>query len=103
MTTDVGADIPVRLAAFVVGVLVANWLAVEAYSSARAEGKGFYECLEVLKTAAEEGWKLTEQMIAKMGRASRLGERSRGVLDAGATSCYLIVNSIANSIQELLS
>ena len=41
-------------------------------------------------------------MIAKVGRASRLGERSRGVLDAGATSCYLLMNSLAESIQKLL-
>lgn len=76
--------------------------AVEAYSSALAEGKRFDECLEALKAAAKEGWQSTEDMVAKIGRASRLGERSRGVLDAGATSCYLIVSSISSSVQELL-
>lgn len=76
--------------------------AVEAYSSALAEGKSFDECLEALKAAAKEGWQNTKDMVAKIGRASRLGERSRGVLDAGATSCYLIVSSIASTVQELL-
>lgn len=77
--------------------------ALEAYSSALAEGQNFDECLEELKTAAKNGWLSTEEMVARIGRASRLGERSRGVLDAGATSCYLILNSIAGSIQKLLN
>jgi len=55
-----------------------------------------------MKAAAESGWKSTENMVAKIGRASRLGERSRGVLDAGATSCYLILASLADSITGLL-
>ena len=55
-----------------------------------------------MKAAAKEGWQATENMVAKIGRASRLGERSRGVLDAGATSCYLMLTSIADSMQELL-
>lgn len=76
--------------------------AVDAYSDALESGKNFSECLEILRSAAKEGWQSTENMVAKMGRASRLGERSRGVLDAGATSCYLIVDSIAASIQELI-
>jgi phosphoenolpyruvate---glycerone phosphotransferase subunit DhaL len=76
--------------------------ALEAFSGAVAKGKDFGAALEDMKVAAEAGWKSTEGMIAKVGRASRLGERSRGVLDAGATSCYLILNSIACSIQDLL-
>ena len=76
--------------------------AVEAYSAAVSTGKEFGSALVDMTIAAEAGWKLTEGMIAKVGRASRLGERSRGVLDAGATSCYLILKSMATSIQKLL-
>jgi hypothetical protein len=36
-------------------------------------------------------------MIALIGRASRLGERSRGSADAGATSLALIVDA---AVQE---
>ena len=36
----------------------------------------FKEALSELKSAAEAGWKSTEDMVAKIGRASRLGERS---------------------------
>ncbi len=41
-------------------------------------------------------------MVAKLGRASRLGERSRGVLDAGSVSCFLILESMTDSITELI-
>ena len=73
-----------------------------AYEQALAEGKDFCSALDDFKSAAKTGWQSTENMIAKVGRASRLGERSRGVLDAGATSCYLLMNSLAESIQKLL-
>jgi dihydroxyacetone kinase len=38
-----------------------------------------------------------------VGRASRLGERSRGALDAGATSCALLLQSMAQSIGKALA
>lgn len=76
---------------------------VEAYIAALDEGKSFKEALLALQTAAKEGWQSTEGMIAKIGRASRLGERSRGVLDAGATSCYLLLSSLADSVLALLA
>ena len=76
--------------------------ASESYQKAQAEGKSFTEALEAMKIAAIEGRDSTKDMVAKLGRASRLGERSRGVLDAGATSCCIILESIGNTSQELL-
>jgi len=76
--------------------------AKEAFDKALDNNKDFYSCLEDMKIAAKKGWKSTEGMVAKIGRASRLGERSRGVLDAGATSCYLILNSMIESIQHIM-
>jgi dihydroxyacetone kinase-like protein len=55
-----------------------------------------------MKKAAVIGRDSTKDMVAKIGRASRLGERSRGVLDAGATSCYLLLSSMADSMQKIL-
>jgi len=40
--------------------------------------------------------------MAKFGRSARLGERSIGVLDAGATSCCIILDAAAKGIQEEL-
>lgn len=72
--------------------------AVEAYSKSVNEGKEFDKALILMKEAAEMGRNSTIDLVAKVGRASRLGERSRGILDAGATSCYLIIESMVNSI-----
>lgn len=76
--------------------------AVDAYEKAKNEGKSFTEALEAMKTAAREGRDSTIDMVAKLGRASRLGERSRGVPDAGATSCCLILETIGNEAQLLM-
>ena len=76
--------------------------AKEAFIAAKEEGKEFAQCLEAMNEAAEKGWQSTEDLVAKIGRASRLGERSRGVLDAGATSCYFIVTGIGKAAIELL-
>ncbi len=76
--------------------------AIDAYKAALAEGKDFKAALQDMKVEAEKGKESTKDMVAKIGRAARLGERSRGVLDAGATSCNLILQSMADAIAALL-
>lgn len=75
--------------------------AVAALRGAVDEGRSFGDSLDAMVAAAETGWKSTEDMVARIGRSSRLGERSRGVLDAGATSCYLMLKSMAETAKEL--
>ena len=50
--------------------------------------------------AAEEGMKATIPMIAKKGRASYLGERSKGHQDPGATSTYYIIRTFYEYVKE---
>ena len=50
--------------------------------------------------AAEAGMNSTKNMMAKIGRASRLRERSVGVLDAGAVSCFIILQSLLDNIRQ---
>ncbi|WP_182084130.1 dihydroxyacetone kinase subunit DhaL [Aureimonas sp. ME7] len=69
--------------------------ALEAFDAAIAEGHSFAQALDALATGAERGRDTTIDLVARVGRASRLGERSRGVLDAGATSCALILRTLA--------
>lgn len=76
--------------------------AVSAFKKAEAEGKDFDVALSEMKAAAVVGRDSTKDMVAKLGRASRLGERSRGVLDAGATSCCLLLGVLADTAKELL-
>ena len=76
--------------------------ATEAFAAAVDRGASFHEALRQMVDAAEKGKESTRGLVARLGRASRLGERSRGVLDAGATSCYLILKSMADSADTLL-
>lgn len=76
---------------------------VPAVAAFRANAdKGFAEALPAMAAAAEAGRDSTVDLVAKIGRASRLGERSRGVLDAGATSCCLILTTLAGSVSRRL-
>ncbi|NDR58902.1 dihydroxyacetone kinase subunit DhaL [Aliiruegeria sabulilitoris] len=77
--------------------------AVDAFDAAIEAGKSFTEALAAMKAAAEVGRDSTIDMVAKVGRSSRLGERSRGVLDAGATSCAMILGAFAEDITARLS
>ncbi len=72
-----------------------------AYKHAVAAGNSFKESLEAMRKAAVQGRDSTRDLVAKVGRSSRLGERSRGALDAGAVSCCLVLESIAELIETL--
>jgi dihydroxyacetone kinase-like protein len=74
----------------------------DALQGAAAAGKDFAAALVDMKEAAARGKDSTRDMIAHFGRSSRLGERSRGVLDAGAVSCYIILSAMAEGILEQL-
>ncbi|MFA7672159.1 MAG: dihydroxyacetone kinase subunit DhaL [Sphaerochaetaceae bacterium] len=77
--------------------------ALDALREANQVKKQFKEALNAMVVAAKNGMDSTVEMVAKVGRASRLGERSRGVLDAGATSCYLILKTMAEEMINLES
>ena len=75
----------------------------EAFQAAVAGGADFSTALTAMIDAAERGWQSTKDLQARIGRAARLGERSIGVLDAGATSCFLILKTLGTSVQQRLS
>ncbi len=76
--------------------------ALDAYKSALADGKDFDEALRKMVEAAEAGKESTRDLVAKLGRSARLGDRSKGVLDAGATSCFLLLEAMATSMSTLI-
>ncbi|MEX2940622.1 dihydroxyacetone kinase subunit DhaL [Serratia fonticola] len=77
--------------------------AIEGFEQAVRRGDSFSESLEQLKRAAVAGRDSTRDLVAKIGRASRLGERSRGVLDAGAVSCCLLLCQLADVVEQRLN
>lgn len=77
--------------------------AMQAVRTAADEGKDFAMALDDMKLAAEIGMESTKDLVAKYGRSARLGERSRGVLDAGAASCCIILKAMADGMKNVLT
>ena len=75
--------------------------AVRSLEQAEKESKSLAEALADFQEAARKGMESTKDMVAKMGRASRLGERTVGHQDAGATSCYLILQALTKGLTQL--
>ena len=76
--------------------------AARAFVGALDEGKSLGEALDALIAGADDGLESTRGMQAKIGRAARLGERSIGHLDAGATSCNIILKTLAEQLAAKL-
>lgn len=72
--------------------------AVRALETAEKDGSSLAEALMAFDTAAKAGMESTKDMLAKMGRASRLGERTIGHQDPGATSCYFILHAMITAL-----
>jgi dihydroxyacetone kinase-like protein len=68
--------------------------ATGALQRARASGTDLDAALHAAAAAAREGAASTATMIASVGRASRLGERSRGLADPGASSFAVIMDAL---------
>jgi dihydroxyacetone kinase-like protein len=74
--------------------------ALDALRQAIADGKDTVEVLEAGVNGAEQGMKATIPLQAKKGRASYLGERSIGHQDPGATSSYLMLKTLLETINS---
>lgn len=76
--------------------------AATVFHEARIQGLCFSDALLLMSAEAGRGKDSTRDLVAKVGRAARLGERSRGVLDAGAVSCWIILSTISEEIAKRL-
>lgn len=68
----------------------------ESYNQSNAFLPAFKEALR----AAEKGMESTKDIVSKIGRSSRLGERSLGVQDPGATSIYYILSTFLKCAEK---
>ncbi|MDR1283630.1 MAG: dihydroxyacetone kinase subunit L [Opitutaceae bacterium] len=70
-----------------------------AYREAIAAGATIPDALARMSEAADRGRDSTKNLVARPGpgRAIRPGDHSRGVPDAGATSCALILKTLARA------
>jgi phosphoenolpyruvate---glycerone phosphotransferase subunit DhaL len=68
--------------------------AAVAFRSALEAGEPAEQALRAAAWAAHRGMRATTPLVARRGLALRLGERSRGHQDPGATSCFLLVRAM---------
>ncbi|WP_437970293.1 dihydroxyacetone kinase subunit DhaL [Sorangium sp. So ce260] len=61
-------------------------------------GASLRDALGRAAEAARAGAEATVPLVARKGRASYLGERSAGHQDPGATSCWLLLRSLAATV-----
>lgn len=72
--------------------------AVEA--AKEATGGSVAEVFRAAADAAQKGVEDTEDLIARKGRASYMGERAVGYQDPGATSTYLLLDAAARTLED---
>jgi dihydroxyacetone kinase-like protein len=58
------------------------------------------ELIMAVRQAADEGREATRDMVATRGRASFLGERSRGHYDPGASSSRLLIHAVLDLLEN---
>ena len=73
--------------------------AIEALKESIHNGDSSLESLKKAKEAAYKGVEYTKGIVARKGRASYLGERSIGHQDAGATSSYIMLETIYETLK----
>ncbi len=73
--------------------------AVDAAAAAAEAGRSPAEVLSAAADAAEKGAADTDELVARKGRASYLGERAVGHRDPGAQSTALILRAAADAVK----
>lgn len=71
--------------------------AADALEAAAHAGTPLARGVRDAVVAARRGMRGTRPLVARRGLAMRLGERSRGHLDPGAASCFLLLRALAAS------
>ncbi len=74
--------------------------AVQTFKESVAEGTEIETALQQAVAAARQGMEATIPLQARKGRASYLGPRSVGHQDPGATSSYLLLKTLADTISN---
>ena len=71
-----------------------------AVKSAELDAAPLDEALPQISEAARQGMEKTKQMVATLGKAKTLGERSLGHADPGSLSTYLIFKFMREFVSE---
>ncbi len=78
----------------------ASWIpCADSWSQSASDGDDFKTAFEKGVAAAVEGAEKTKDIVARMGRAGTVGERSLGHPDAGAYALGVIFTELAESLK----
>ena len=73
----------------------------DALKQDAADGKQLSAILDHVCQVVETGVEATREMLATKGRASFLGERSRGHIDAGAKTAQLMIEAVVGVLKKI--
>jgi dihydroxyacetone kinase-like protein len=65
------------------------------------EASSLTETVKLAMEAANDGMEKTKKMVARLGKARPLGERSLGHADPGALSIYLMLKAMNEFVEEI--
>lgn len=74
--------------------------AADSWRASAADGDTMKTAFKKAAEAAMQGAKRTEEIVARMGRAGTVGERSIGYPDAGAYALGVIFTELAQAVRE---
>jgi dihydroxyacetone kinase-like protein len=82
--------------------MIDTWvpIATSLENSLRA-GEEWLSTLDKAVQAGQQGMESTRDMLSLKGRSGRLGERSKGHIDPGAASAYLIFSTFVEAYKQL--
>ena len=72
----------------------------ESLTNAAADSANLLEVLAIIPNIAQAGMESTRDMLATKGRASFLGERTRGHIDAGAKTMQLMICALTAVLEN---
>ncbi|MDF2958949.1 MAG: dihydroxyacetone kinase, subunit [Paenibacillus sp.] len=79
-----------------------TWLPVAgSLERSLEQGEGLLPSLDGAVEAGRQGMNSTKEMISQKGRSGRLGERSKGHIDPGAASAFIIFSSFVDAYKQL--
>jgi phosphoenolpyruvate---glycerone phosphotransferase subunit DhaL len=71
----------------------------DTLEKAFADSQDFVKAYTQALLAGEKGMLSTKDLLSKIGRSSRLGERSLGFQDPGATSAYFLLSTFLEQVK----
>ena len=79
-----------------------TWLPIaESLGASLEAGEAWEPALDKAAEAGRLGMESTRDMVSRLGRSGRLGERSRGHIDPGAASAYVMFAAFVDACKQL--